>query len=67
MPNYLKFRLLYIISIFSLLLTTNCDRKTKERNIAGKQNTDNDFISFAIKTDAISRQKKEKLLVKWIV
>lgn len=64
MPNYLKFRLLYIISIFSLLLTTNCDRKTKEQNIAGKQNTDNDFISFAIKTDIVPRSGKEKIFIK---
>lgn len=64
MPNCLKFRLLYIISVFSLLFTISCHKKTKEQNAVITQNTDQDFISFAIKTDVVPHQKKEKLFKK---
>ncbi|KUG11907.1 histidine kinase [Elizabethkingia sp. HvH-WGS333] len=62
MPDCLKFRILSIVS--ALLFIVSCNKKTKEQVTVRASNTDKNFISFAIKTDVVPRQKKEKLFKK---
>ena len=64
MSNCLKFRILSIISVCALLFTISCNKKAKEQGTVPTPNTDKNFISFAIKTDVIPREGKEKVFLK---
>ncbi|AQX51303.1 sensor histidine kinase [Elizabethkingia anophelis] len=64
MSDCLKFRILSIVSICALLFTISCNKETKEQVTVNDSNTDKNFISFAIKTDIVPRQGKEKIFIK---
>ncbi|MCL1669863.1 histidine kinase [Elizabethkingia ursingii] len=64
MSNCLKFRILSIIFTCALLFTISCSKKAKEQSTVPTPNTDKNFISFAIKTDVIPREAKEKVFLK---
>ena len=64
MSDCLKFRILSIVSLCSLLFTISCNKETKEQVTVNDSNADKNFISFAIKTDIVPRQDKEKIFIK---
>ncbi|OPB94541.1 histidine kinase [Elizabethkingia ursingii] len=64
MSDCLKFRILSIVSLCALLFTTSCNKETKEQVTVNDSNTDKNFINFAIKTDVIPREGKEKVFLK---
>lgn len=64
MSDCLKFRILSIVSLCALLFTISCNKETKEQVTVNDSNADKNFISFAIKTDIVPRQDKEKIFIK---